>query len=95
MQFYFNNIAGIREPDDDIEEQLTSRAFGNIFHNVLEEIYKDFAGNGKMITSEVIKQLSETQNIEAVVDRMFQKEMFGSDERLWRKLHYTPERCTP
>ena len=88
MQFYFNNIAGIREPDEDIEEQLTSRAFGNIFHNVLEEIYKDLAGNGKMITSEVIKQLSETQNIEAVVDRMFQKEMFGSDERLWRKLHY-------
>ena len=88
MQFYFNNIAGIREPDEDIEEQLTSRAFGNIFHNVLEEIYKDFAGNGKMITSEVIKKLSETQNIEAVVDRMFQKEMFGSDERLWRKLHY-------
>ena len=88
MQFYFNNIAGIREPDEDIEEQLTSRAFGNIFHNVLEEIYKDFAGNGRMITSEVIKKLSETQNIEAVVDRMFQKEMFGSDERLWHKLHY-------
>lgn len=88
MQFYFNNIAGIREPDENIEEQLTSRAFGNIFHNALEEIYKEYASGGREITAELVKRLAETANVERVVDRMFQREMFGKDERMWRKLDY-------
>lgn len=88
MQFYFNNIAGIREPDEDIEEQLTSRAFGNIFHNSLEEIYKEYEGIDKVITSELIGKLSERSRVERVVDRMFQREMYGEDESRWRPIKY-------
>lgn len=88
MQFYFNNIAGIREPDEDIEEQLTSRAFGNIFHNSLEEIYKQYEGANIVITSELIDKLAERSHIERVIDRMFQREMYGEDESRWRTIKY-------
>lgn len=88
MQFYLNNIAGIREPDEDIEEQLTSRAFGNIFHNSLEEIYKEYQGVDKVITSELAGRLAERSRVERVVDRMFQREMYGEDESRWRPIKY-------
>lgn len=88
LQFFYNNIAGIREPDDDIEEQLSSRAFGNIFHNASEEIYKNLQGTGRMVTESVISQLARKEHIAEVVDRMFQREMFGDDERRWRKIQY-------
>lgn len=88
MRFYYNYIAGIREPDEDIEEQLSNRAFGNIFHNSLELIYKDFADGRSTITSDVIDKLAEQTHIESVVDRMFQREMFGEDESRWRKINY-------
>lgn len=88
LQFYYNNIAGIREPDDDIEEQLSSRAFGNIFHNASEEIYKDVCGTGRMVTESLIENLAKKEHVQEVVDRMFQKEMFGEDTSRWKKINY-------
>lgn len=88
LQFYYNNIAGIREPDDDIEEQLSSRAFGNIFHNASEDIYKDVCGTGRTVTESLIDNLARKEHVAEVVDRMFQKEMFGDDEKRWKKIDY-------
>lgn len=88
LQFYYNNIAGIKEPDDNIEESLSSRAFGNIFHNTSEEIYKEYATTGKTITASLIDKLSEKAFVTRIVDRMFQKEMFGEDESKWKEINY-------
>lgn len=88
LQFFYNNIAGIKEPDDNLEESLSSRAFGNIFHNASEEIYKEYAASGKTITASVIDKLSEKTFITRIVDRMFQKEIFGEDESKWKKINY-------
>ena len=88
LQFYYNNIAGIKEPDDNIEESLSSRAFGNIFHNASEEIYKEYATTGKTITASLIDKLSEKAFVTRIVDRMFQKEMFGEDESKWKEINY-------
>lgn len=88
LQFYYNNIAGIKEPDDNIEESLSSRAFGNIFHNASEEIYKECATTGKTITASLIDKLSEKAFVTRIVDRMFQKEMFGEDESKWKEINY-------
>ena len=88
LKFYYNNILGIREPEEDLEDGLTSRAFGNVFHNVSEELYKDACTSGRMVTESLIDKLSDKANIEQAVDRMMMKEIYGDDERRWRKIKY-------
>ena len=88
LQFYYNYICGIKEPDDDLEDGLTNRAFGNVFHHVSEELYKDICKSGRMVTEEVIEKLSEKSHIEQIVDRMFQREIYGDDEKKWKKINY-------
>lgn len=89
LQFYYNYICDIHEPDEDLDEGLTSRAFGNVFHHVCEEIYRDSCLTGKMVTAEKISKLMEKSNIQRIVDRMFQREIYGDDERRWRKINYS------
>ncbi len=89
MKFYYNYMAGIKEPDDDAEEELSLRAFGNIFHNTMEQLYKPYAGTGRTITASLIERLAEKHNVEATVDRMFIREIYGKDANPVRKIHYT------
>ncbi len=42
--FYFKYVLKLRE-DDEVEESLEDRTFGNILHHCLEDIYKPFLGN--------------------------------------------------
>lgn len=88
LQFYYNYVCGIREPDEDIDEGLTSRAFGNVFHHACEEIYTEVCRSGRMVTAELIDKLSEKSNITRIVDRMFQREIYGDDESRWKKVNY-------
>ncbi|TRX70770.1 PD-(D/E)XK nuclease family protein [Carboxylicivirga sp. M1479] len=43
MRFYYQKIAGIREPDE-ITEEADARIFGLIFHDVVENLYKTQEG---------------------------------------------------
>lgn len=43
LQFYFQDIAGIDEPDE-VEETMDYRTIGIIIHEVLENLYKPFVG---------------------------------------------------
>ncbi len=66
MKFYYRYIAGIREPEEVLEE-VDSPAFGNILHHVLKEIYEPYLGktlDGKGIekiikSKEIIRELVE------------------------------------
>ena len=88
LKFYYNYILGIKEPEDDLEDGLTSRAFGNVFHNTSEEIYKEACSSGRMVTGQLLGKLSERSNIERLVDRMLKMEIYGKDESKWRKINY-------
>lgn len=80
LQFYYYNIAGIAEPDEDNEENLSSRAFGNIFHNTAEAIYREFLKRGHKITESDIARLQKNKAyISQLVDQMFEKEIYGRD----------------
>jgi len=59
LQFYFKNIAGIKEPDE-ISEDLDKKTFGNLFHQVCEEIYKPFIG--KNVTANDINSILADEN---------------------------------
>lgn len=88
LKFYYNYIANIKEPDEDLEDELSSRAFGNIFHHTSEALYKYFAKSGRQITASLIDRLAEKTNIENIVDEMFLKEMFGDNGSMRRNLKY-------
>ncbi|MGL4291991.1 MAG: PD-(D/E)XK nuclease family protein [Bacteroidales bacterium] len=52
LQFYFRFVEGIGE-EEEVSETLESSTFGNIFHGVMEDIYKRNAG--QMITADVLR----------------------------------------
>jgi CRISPR/Cas system-associated exonuclease Cas4 (RecB family) len=39
MMFYFNSVVGLKEPDENEEDEIDNRTFGNIFHRSAELIY--------------------------------------------------------
>jgi len=43
MRFYYQKVAGIKEPDE-ITEEADARIFGLIFHDVVENLYKPYIG---------------------------------------------------
>ena len=45
LQFFYNYVAKIKEPDNTDEDTVDNRIFGNIFHKAAFYIYKDMAGN--------------------------------------------------
>ncbi len=78
LQFYYNNIAKITEPDEE-DGTLDSRMFGNIFHDASELIYERFLGIRRTIKESDIEDLIKHRGqIETAVDEAFRKNAFGS-----------------
>lgn len=80
LQFYFNHVAGIKEPDDASDGVVDNRIFGNIFHKAAYLIYERFCkgeGNGSVVDSTFIEQvLKQKDFLERIVDRAFNEELF-------------------
>ncbi|WP_320018107.1 PD-(D/E)XK nuclease family protein [Labilibaculum manganireducens] len=58
LSFYFKYLAGLKEPDVVLEE-IDPPTFGNLFHSVLEELYKPFSG--KTIQKEDLEGLRKNK----------------------------------
>ncbi len=74
LQFYYHYVAGIQEPNQaDDEQELDSIAFGDIFHEAADSIYRKLP---REITAEILDRLlKEKITIERAVDEAFQKEL--------------------
>lgn len=57
LQFYFGKVLRL-EPDDEIEENIDARQFGNIFHEAMHLIYSGFVSN-RLITGDDIRSISK------------------------------------
>ena len=80
LQFYYNNVAGIKEPEDNNEDEIDNRVFGNIFHKVAEIIYNRLMkGNNIVNQEDIIALLKNEKVIEQAVDKAFAEELFMSD----------------
>ena len=91
LRFYFREIAGIKEPDDDTQK-IGGRTFGNIYHRAAqliylsmtsnENLYDDGSGhtiikNPYIVSKEQIEHfLNSTGAIERYVDIAFNEELF-------------------
>ncbi len=74
LQFYYRYIANLQEPDaDDDEQELDSRAFGNIFHHAAEIIYNQLP---RHLTRQVLEAVMKDKSIiERAVDTAFREEL--------------------
>ncbi len=80
LQFYYNYVEGLRQPDNTDEDVIDYRNFGNIFHNAAEYLYKQLTQKSKLIQAADLEQLLKTKvDIERAVDVAFIKE-FGSSQ---------------
>lgn len=76
LQFYFRYIAELREQDD-ITEEIDAPLFGNILHEAMDFLYKDFVGIE--LSNEIIQKLKKDKvKISEAIDHSFSKEYFKS-----------------
>jgi CRISPR/Cas system-associated exonuclease Cas4 (RecB family) len=77
LQFYYQQIEGIKEPDMTDEEQIDNRVFGNIFHRASQLLYEKMKQKSRTIMPGDIEEVEKhPEEIEMVVDKAFQEEVY-------------------
>ena len=86
LAFYYNVVAGIKEPDDPENDEIDNRIFGNIFHTSAELIYRHLkASFGNTITAKMLDDiLKHPTMLEDIVDKAFRKELFKTEDHRFR-----------
>lgn len=94
LQYFFSNVAEIREPDAP-DDEIDNRIFGNIFHDASQFIYdkltgtdranlsgKDvFSGSSKVVTKSMIEYaLNNDMILETALDKAFQIHLFKTND---------------
>lgn len=76
LQFYYNILAGLKEPE--AEDAVDNRMFGNIFHRSAELIYTHLREKSQRIQASDIHDLrTKGKCIEQFVDQVFNEELFN------------------
>ena len=77
LQFYYYHIVGIRESDENEDDEIDNRIFGNIFHRASEFIYRDIMARRDIIqAADVDEVLRHPEQIEMAVDKAIAEELF-------------------
>lgn len=77
LQFYYNHVAHIREPENIDDDNIDNRIFGNIFHKSAYHLYNMILEYGKRVSKKNIEYFIRHEEIvEQIVDRSFQEEYF-------------------
>ena len=77
IQFFYRYVSGIIEPDNDDEDTIDNRIFGNIFHLAAQLIYEKLMQRSHQILPNDIDDLLKTGvDIERAVDEAFKQALF-------------------
>ena len=78
LQFYYCYVEGLRELEDNDDDNIDNRIFGNIFHEAAQQLYcRLMSRTGKHITADALEQLLKQRvDIERAVDEAMEKELF-------------------
>ncbi|MFB6340891.1 PD-(D/E)XK nuclease family protein [Saccharicrinis sp. FJH62] len=77
LKFYLAYVERIREQDD-IQDDIDARIFGNVFHDIMETLYQPFSG--KMINrTDIADILKNKSQIEATVKLCFARNFFKNE----------------
>jgi ATP-dependent helicase/DNAse subunit B len=82
LQFYYNYVEGLREPEETDDDTIDNRIFGNIFHQAAQQLYTIMTSNGRgqVTASAIDKMLAERVTIERCVDQAINHELFHSSQ---------------
>jgi CRISPR/Cas system-associated exonuclease Cas4 (RecB family) len=84
LRFYFRYVLGIEEPDE-VAEEIDRRAFGNIFHKAVENLYEPYVG--KTIDRKTLDTIKKNKsNIDNCIQRAFATEFFKQSESNFREI---------
>jgi len=76
LQFYYNYVCGLREPEDTEDDTIDNRIFGNIFHEAAQTVYERLMQKSHQIMPRDIDDvLKQKVDIERAVDEAMQKEL--------------------
>ena len=75
LQYFYQQIAGIKENDDKDMDDIDSQLFGSIFHDASEILYRKMP-NWRNITESDINKLEDKKVIMECVDEAFKKNLF-------------------
>ena len=77
LQFYYNYVCGLREPDVTDDDTIDNRVFGNIFHEASQTVYTPLMErHGQIRKGDIMQLLKSKVEIERAVDGAFLKELF-------------------
>lgn len=77
LQFFYHYVSGLIELDNDDEDAIDNRIFGNIFHLAAQLIYKKLKQKNHVIVAEDIEYLLKTEvDIHRAVDEAIKEELF-------------------
>jgi CRISPR/Cas system-associated exonuclease Cas4 (RecB family) len=77
LQFYYNYVEGLREPNEVEEDRIDNRIFGNIFHTAAQLLYEQMMERSPLITAgDIDQRLKQRVDIERIVDQAFCMELF-------------------
>ncbi len=86
LQFYYYSICELKEDDNDDEEEMDSKAFGNIFHRAAQFIYDDLSQNcTHSISADSIATLRKDRvRLERHIDHAFADVLFNVKDGSFR-----------
>lgn len=79
VMFYFSKVLRL-SVNEEIDESIDSRVFGNIFHKAAEGIYRPFVGKGA-VSSDAIKSISK-DFIKNQIDKAFAESLYPFNKEL-------------
>lgn len=74
LKFYFQRICRISEPEE-IQEEIDSRMFGNLFHYAAREIYSEF-GSRQITADDLDKTIHDKKKINKAIISAFASEYY-------------------
>jgi len=79
LRFYYRHVMEIAEPDDNEDNEIDNRIFGNIFHRAAQLMYQNM---GNRITRDLIEDaLKHRERIVRNVDEAINEELFNLKQK--------------
>ncbi|MBO4397689.1 MAG: PD-(D/E)XK nuclease family protein [Bacteroidaceae bacterium] len=69
-KYYLRYICGLKEPET-LSEDVDNIAFGNIFHYVMEHIYRPFIGRGQIQSFQINEIKKDNVLLQKIIDQAF------------------------
>jgi len=74
LKFYFGRVMGLKEADE-MSETMESSTFGNIYHQVMQQIYDEH--KNKLVTEDLLTEvMKNTYKIDTFITQAFAKHYF-------------------